>query len=86
MGDVHIEGDLLYVVEFGVLRVFEVTSGNSCGALADLNADGILDFFDVSEMLELFGTQDPSVDFDGDGRWTFFDVSAFLTSYVAGCP
>jgi len=53
---------------------------------ADINADGELDFFDVSEFLDLFGAGDPSIDFDKDGEYTFFDVSAFLDFFGAGCP
>lgn len=54
--------------------------------LADLNGDGVLDFFDVSTFLSLFNAQDPSVDFDRNDSWDFFDVSAFLSAYNAGCP
>ena len=53
---------------------------------ADLNADGSLDFFDVSAFLSLFSAQDPLADWNGDGSWDFFDVSGFLTSFGAGCP
>jgi hypothetical protein len=51
---------------------------NSCPA--DLNNDGVLDFFDVS----IFVNTMP--DFDGSGGFDFFDVSAFLNNYNAGCP
>ena len=54
--------------------------------LADLNGDGMLDFFDVSAFLNAFNAQDPSVDFDRNDSWDFFDVSAFLNAYNAGCP
>ena len=52
-----------------------------CGSCpADLNNDGVLDFFDVS----IFVNTMP--DFDGSGGFDFFDVSAFLNNYNAGCP
>lgn len=54
--------------------------------MADLNGDGVLDFFDVSSFLSLFNAQDPSVDYDRNDSWDFFDVSAFLNAYNAGCP
>jgi len=71
------------IVEAGVddLRIEAVgCSGNP----ADINGDGNLDFFDVSEFLALFGAQDPQADFTGDGTWDFFDVSAFLAAFSAG--
>jgi hypothetical protein len=52
---------------------------------ADLNDDGVLDFFDVSAFLAGFTDTDPVADFNGDGHFTFFDVSAFLVSYQNGC-
>ena len=53
---------------------------------ADLNGDGVLNFFDISAFLTAFGAQDPIADFTGDGVFNFFDVSGFLTAYSAGCP
>lgn len=53
---------------------------------ADLNQDGVLNFFDVSAFLTAYSNEDPAVDFDGNGQFNFFDVSAFLTSYGTGCP
>lgn len=56
-----------------------------CGQ-ADLNGDGLLNFFDVSEFLVAFLAGDPAADFTGDGVFNFFDVSAFLGAFTAGCP
>jgi hypothetical protein len=53
---------------------------------ADLNNDGMLNFFDVSEFLSAYNTMDPVADFNEDGMFNFFDVSAFLSAYNAGCP
>lgn len=53
--------------------------------LADLNCDGLLDFFDISSFLTLFSTGDPLVDFTGDGSLDFFDVSMMLQLFAAGC-
>jgi hypothetical protein len=53
---------------------------------ADLNGDGMLNFFDVSAFLGAFSAMDPVADFNGDGMFNFFDVSAFLGAFTAGCP
>ncbi len=59
---------------------------NAMACEADLTLDGILDFFDVSEFLDLFGAQHPQADLTGDGIFDFFDVSDFLDAFGAGCP
>ena len=46
----------------------------------DINLDGSIDFFDVSDFLK------NSIDFNEDGTFDFFDVSAFLAAYAEGCP
>lgn len=53
---------------------------------ADMNDDGVLNFFDVSAFLSAFTSQSPTADFNDDGTWNFFDVSAFLSIYGLGCP
>ncbi len=53
---------------------------------ADLNGDGVLNFFDVSAFLSALGAQDPIADFNGDGMLNFFDVSAYLIELQTGCP
>ncbi|MBO6514758.1 MAG: CotH kinase family protein, partial [Phycisphaerales bacterium] len=45
---------------------------------ADLNQDGVLDFFDISAFLTAYGSADPIADFNNDGLLDFFDISAFL--------
>jgi V8-like Glu-specific endopeptidase len=73
-------------VEGGVdaFRIASEVCDNACEA--DLNGDGNLDFFDVSDFLNAFGAQNPVADFNGDGSYDFFDVSAFLNAFNAGCP
>ncbi|MFK7760148.1 MAG: GC-type dockerin domain-anchored protein [Phycisphaerales bacterium] len=58
--------------------------GSACAA--DVNGDGSLNFFDVSDFLMKFQTGDLSADFNDDGLLNFLDVSAFLNAYGAGCP
>lgn len=61
-----------------------VSFGASCDA--DLNGDGVLDFFDVSAFISAYNAHDPIADFTNDGNFDFFDVSAFINAYNAGCP
>ena len=60
-------------------------SSEQC-SVADFNADGSLNFFDVSAFLSAFSAQDPSADLTGNGTFNFFDISEFLTLFAAGCP
>jgi len=53
---------------------------------SDLNGDGVLDFFDVSQFLVQFESQMANADFNDDGTWDFFDISAFLQAFASGCP
>ncbi|MGJ8635559.1 MAG: hypothetical protein ACSHX5_01755 [Phycisphaerales bacterium] len=47
---------------------------------ADINGDGVLDFFDISGFLN------GAPDFNGDGQFDFFDVSDFIAAFSVGCP
>ena len=53
---------------------------------ADLNRDGLLNFFDASAFVVAFLDQDELADFDEDGDVTIADVSAFLSAFNQGCP
>ncbi len=55
-------------------------------SIADINSDGTLNFFDISDFLDAFGNEDPIADFTGNGTFNFFDISEFLTEFGAGCP
>lgn len=74
------------VVESGIddFRVYDILCTDACPA--DINADGILNFFDITDYLTLFNDQDPAADLDQNGQFNFFDVSTYLTLYNAGCP
>ncbi len=56
-----------------------------CNA-ADFNADGVLNFFDVSAFLAAFSAMDLSADINNDGLLNFFDISSFLAEFATGCP
>jgi subtilisin family serine protease len=69
----------------GSAYVFEqINGGPECPA--DLNDDGLLDFFDVQQFLNYYSLGDLRADFIADGLLDFFDVSAFLQAFSAGCP
>jgi hypothetical protein len=51
--------------------------------LADFNADGMCNFFDVSAYLAAYFSGDIRADIDRDGFIDFRDASAFLQSYSA---
>lgn len=53
---------------------------------ADMNNDGVLNFFDISAFLQAFNAGDLSADFSNDGVFNFFDISAFLVEFSQGCP
>lgn len=53
---------------------------------ADLNTDGVADFFDVSFFISLFVTNDLRADFNNDSELNFFDVSLFLQQFLTNCP
>ena len=52
----------------------------------DLDANCVLNFFDISRFISLYTQGDERADFTGDGLFNFFDVSFFLNLFSAGCP
>ncbi len=53
--------------------------------VADLNRDGVVDFGDYLEFLNLFDATDPRVDLNHDGVVDFGDYLEFLNLFDAGC-
>jgi len=54
---------------------------------ADINNDGVLNFFDVSDFLMLYSSNDARVNFVGEeGELNFFDVSEFINLFNRECP
>ncbi|MFG0285973.1 MAG: GC-type dockerin domain-anchored protein [Phycisphaerales bacterium JB039] len=53
---------------------------------ADVNDDGLLDFFDFLEFQNLFALGDRAADFNCDGALDFFDFLEFQNQFAAGCP
>ncbi|MCC6679133.1 MAG: hypothetical protein IT436_18565, partial [Phycisphaerales bacterium] len=62
-----------------------VYSGPLFPCAADLTGDGVIDFSDYLEFLNLYDAADPRVDFTGDGVVDFSDYLEFLNFYEAGC-
>ena len=52
---------------------------------ADMNMDGVYDFFDFLAFQDLFNLMDPRADFDKNGVLDFFDFLAFQNAFVANC-
>ena len=63
------------------LRIESVGCSSSS---ADINNDGVLNFFDISAFLNAYQSLDPIADFNQDGLWNFFDISAFLNAFSNG--
>ena len=61
-------------------------SGDCSDCLADLNSDGLLDFFDLQIFLNWYVALDPRADFFANGIISYNDVYEFLYIYEAGCP
>jgi hypothetical protein len=54
---------------------------------ADFNNDGLVNFFDISNFITAYNTQNPAADIAAPfGTFNFFDISAFIALYNAGCP
>ncbi|MGJ8635468.1 MAG: GC-type dockerin domain-anchored protein [Phycisphaerales bacterium] len=71
--------------DFQIMQIQPIIEGWEPLCPADYTGDGILDFFDISEFVTLFGIQHPDSDFNGDGQVDFFDISLFLQAYSDGC-
>lgn len=52
---------------------------------ADYDANGQLNFLDVSRFIDLFTNQQIPGDTNGDGMFDFFDISEFIRIYSGGC-
>jgi hypothetical protein len=78
------QGVVLSTVYEGGLRIYDLSDCVDC--VADVNADGSLNFLDVSTFLAAFSAQESGGDFNADGSFNFLDVSTFLAAFAAGCP
>lgn len=60
-----------------------VSANGTCPA--DLTGDGLVDFSDYLEFLNLYEAEDPRADYNRDGIVDFLDYLEFLNYYDAGC-
>lgn len=51
------------------------------GPIGDYNADGLRNFFDISDFITDFNAGEPLADITGDCQFNFFDISAFITAF-----
>jgi len=70
----------------GFIVIDDMTFGLDYQCPADVNKDGVVNFFDMSEFISLFLDEDELADINQDGLWNFFDVSDFVTIFTTGCP
>lgn len=80
LSDIEADGDVVYLADGtqGMLVVDVAVDDGPCGP-SDLNADGALDFFDVTFFLT------NRVDMNFDTLFDFHDISSFLFWYGLGC-
>jgi hypothetical protein len=81
----------LLVLDFAARDVYVLRPATDpscpCDSPANLNCDGVLNFFDISAYVQNFNAQDPSADLASPfGTFNFFDVAAYVSIYNQGCP
>lgn len=76
---------VLYASAQGLLTSIDI-SRDCAPCPPDLDANGDLNFFDISTFLTLFNTQADGSDYDQNGQIDFFDIATFLADFAAGCP
>ena len=52
---------------------------------ADFNCDGVVDFFDYLDFVDVFSSSASAADFNGDGTIDFFDYLDFVDQFSTGC-
>ncbi len=57
----------------------------TCGCYADINGDGVLDFFDYLDFVDRFSIGSLAADFNEDGIVDFFDYLDFVDRFSQGC-
>lgn len=67
-------------IYFAVSGPFRVAA-----CIADMNADGFIDFFDFDEFVVAFEGGEPLADLTSDGFIDFFDYDAFVSGFESGC-
>jgi hypothetical protein len=68
------------IVDMGA---FELQGAGRC--TADMNRDGVVDFFDYLDFVQMFASESMRADIDGSGTIDFFDYLDFVALFNAGC-
>lgn len=68
------------------LYILNNTCPKACNSMADLNGDGVVNFFDAAWFINLYQSDQASADLTGDGVLNFYDVSLYLEFFTAACP
>ena len=71
------------------IRAVYLTNEIRLGAFckADFNADGLLNFFDISQFITEYNAGNPEADIAAPfGVLNFFDIAAYIARYNTGCP
>jgi hypothetical protein len=81
----HFGGSFTSVDGIATNRVVSLLAQPACQA--DIDGNGVLNFFDVSGFIAAYNAQDASADLAAPfGVFNFFDISAYISLYNAGCP
>ena len=83
--DLELRGGYVYSTSGGEGVVVYDLSTRCETCSADLNGDGVLNYFDAAALMAAYLEGDVIADLNGDGSIDFLDVSAFLESYGDGC-
>ncbi|MGJ8636230.1 MAG: metallophosphoesterase [Phycisphaerales bacterium] len=71
--------DAVSITDQGVINDhFTIVKPAACPP--DINSDGVVDFFDISQFLVT------RPDWNSDTAFDFFDINSYLTAYSKGCP
>jgi hypothetical protein len=84
-GYVLVDHDYAYITSPDASTLSIISTGQ-CACDADFDADGQLTSSDVTAFLAAFMSQSPQADLNRDTRYNFFDISAYIESFLAGCP
>jgi|GEM_PF-6761085 len=69
----------------GVVDASDAAILDASPCMADVNEDGVVDYFDLNAYTALYNAADPGADLNGDGAFNFFDFSIFTSLYNSGC-
>lgn len=74
-------------VDPGKVTFVRFTVDHGAGCSADINGDGLLNFFDLAAFIGLYNAGDPAADLAAPfGTLNFFDIAAYISAFNAGCP